>query len=158
MRGLPVAFGLLVAGLLQLLFLFVVLHRLDALPRLVWPRLSAAGRKMWRHFLPAALGAGGMQLNLLVDLILASLLPVGAISWLYYADRVAQLPLGIVGIALGTALLPRLSAAEATSQTADVSATISRHNLWRLLGYSGSNSPVADRDADHDRAFHLGLS
>ena len=130
MRGLPVAFGLLVAGLLQLLFLFVVLHRLDALPRLVWPRLSAAGRKMWRHFLPAALGAGGMQLNLLVDLILASLLPVGAISWLYYADRVAQLPLGIVGIALGTALLPRLSAAEATSQTADVSATISRAIIY----------------------------
>ena len=130
MRGLPVAFGLLAAGLLQLLFLFVVLHRLDALPRLVWPRLSAAGRKMWHHFLPAALGAGGMQLNLLVDLILASLLPVGAISWLYYADRVAQLPLGIVGIALGTALLPRLSAAEATGQTADVSAAISRAIIY----------------------------
>ena len=48
-------------------------------------------------------------MNLIVDLVLASLLPVGAISWLYYADRVAQLPLGIVGIALGTALLPRLS-------------------------------------------------
>ena len=59
-----------------------------------------------------------MQLNLLVDLILASLLPVGAISWLYYADRVAQLPLGIVGIALGTALLPRLSTAEADEQRA----------------------------------------
>jgi putative peptidoglycan lipid II flippase len=74
---------------------------------------------MWRNFIPSALGAGGMQLNLLVDLILASLLPVGAISWLYYADRVAQLPLGIVGIALGTALLPRLSKAEADEQKAD---------------------------------------
>ena len=71
---------------------------------------------MWQKFLPSALAAGGMQLNLLVDLILASLLPVGAISWLYYADRVAQLPLGIVGIALGTALLPRLSAAEANKK------------------------------------------
>ena len=50
-----------------------------------------------------------MQVNLVVDLVLASLLPVGAVSWLYFADRVAQLPLGIFGIALGTALLPRLS-------------------------------------------------
>lgn len=115
-RAFPVAIGLLAAGLLQLLFLYVTLRRLEVLPNLIIPRLSAAGRRMWRHFLPAALGAGSMQLNLLVDLILASLLPVGAISWLYYADRVAQLPLGIVGIALGTALLPRLSAAEAAGQ------------------------------------------
>ena len=48
------------------------------------------------------------------------MLPVGAISWLYYADRVAQLPLGIVGIALGTALLPRLSAAEASGQKDEI--------------------------------------
>ena len=61
-----------------------------------------------------------MQLNLIVDLILASLLPVGAISWLYYADRVVQLPLGIVGIALGTALLPRFSQAEAAANNAAV--------------------------------------
>ena len=119
-RALPIAIGLLVAGLLQLAFLFIVLRNLSALPKLQWPHLSKAGRTMWQNFLPSALGAGGMQLNLLVDLILASLLPVGAISWLYYADRVAQLPLGIVGIALGTALLPRLSAAEAQDQVGDV--------------------------------------
>ena len=104
---------------MQLAFLFIVLRRLSALPKLQWPHLSNAGRAMWRNFVPSALGAGGMQLNLLVDLILASLLPVGAISWLYYADRVAQLPLGIVGIALGTALLPRLSTAHADGQRAD---------------------------------------
>jgi putative peptidoglycan lipid II flippase len=118
-RALPIAIGLLVAGLLQLGFLFFVLRRLSALPKLQWPHLSNAGRTMWRNFIPSALGAGGMQLNLLVDLILASLLPVGAVSWLYYADRVAQLPLGIVGIALGTALLPRLSTAEADEERAD---------------------------------------
>ena len=87
---------------------------------------------MWRNFLPAAAGAGGMQLNLLIDLILASLLPVGAISWLYYADRVAQLPLGVIGIALGTALLPRLSGAEAAGQTAEV-----RNSLSEALGFAG---------------------
>ena len=118
-QALPIAIGLLVAGLLQLALLFIVLRRLSALPKLQRPYLSKAGRAMWRNFIPSALGAGGMQLNLLVDLILASLLPVGAISWLYYADRVAQLPLGIVGIALGTALLPRLSTAEADEQKAD---------------------------------------
>ncbi len=123
-RALPIAIGLLVAGLLQLAFLFVVLRRLSALPILQWPNLSKAGKAMWRNFLPSALGAGGMQLNLLVDLILASLLPVGTISWLYYADRVAQLPLGIVGIALGTALLPRLSASEADNQKDDAIAAL----------------------------------
>ena len=123
-KALPIAIGLLVAGFCQLLFLFFVLRRLSALPKLQWPRLSTAGRQMWRKFLPAALGAGGMQLNLLVDLILASMLPVGAISWLYYADRVAQLPLGIVGIALGTALLPRLSAAEAAGRKDEITKTL----------------------------------
>ncbi len=118
-QALPIAIGLLVAGLLQLAFLFFVLRRLSALPKLQWPHLSNAGRAMWHNFIPSALGAGGMQLNLLVDMILASLLPVGAISWLYYADRVAQLPLGIVGIALGTVLLPRLSTAEADGQKAN---------------------------------------
>ena len=102
---------------MQLVFLFIVLS--FSIAKIAMATLSNAGRAMWRNFVPSALGAGGMQLNLLVDLILASLLPVGAISWLYYADRVAQLPLGIVGIALGTALLPRLSTAEANEQRAD---------------------------------------
>ena len=61
---------------------------------------------------------------MLVDLILASLLPVGAISWLYYADRIVQLPLGIIGIALGTALLPKLSKAEAEQDQTSVGAIL----------------------------------
>ena len=74
---------------------------------------SGEARKMWFSFIPAALGAGVMQINLLVDLVLASLLATGSISWLYYADRLAQLPLGLVGIAMSTTLLPRLSRIEA---------------------------------------------
>ena len=110
----PVAFGLLGAGALQMAAMYVVLHRMGKVPHFSFSlKTSATARRMWRKFLPAALGAFGMQLNLIVDLILASLLPVGAISWLYYADRIVQLPLGIVGIALGTALLPRFSQAEA---------------------------------------------
>ena len=132
LRAIPIAIALLVAGFAQLIFLYRVLSRLHAIPALIWPRLSDAGRKMWRNFLPAAAGAGGMQLNLLIDLILASMLPVGAISWLYYADRVAQLPIGVVGIALGTALLPKLSAAQAASQTAEV-----RNSLSEAVSFAG---------------------
>ena len=59
--------------------------------------------------LPGILGAGVTQLNLAVDVVIASLMPVGALSLLYYADRVAQLPLGVIGAAIGTALLPALA-------------------------------------------------
>ena len=65
---------------------------------------------MWRQFTVASAGAIILQIKLIEDLVLASLLPMGAIAWLYYADRVAQLPLGVIGVALATALLPRLSA------------------------------------------------
>jgi putative peptidoglycan lipid II flippase len=132
LRAIPIAIALVVAGFAQLIFLYWALSRFNAVPALILPRLSDAGRKMWQNFLPAAAGAGGMQLNLLIDLILASLLPVGAISWLYYADRVAQLPLGVVGIALGTALLPKLSKAEAAGQFAQV-----RTSLSEAIGFAG---------------------
>ena len=113
-RALPIAWALLAAGSVQLVTMYLVLHRRGILPDFVMSlRVSSRARQMWRKFIPAAGGALAMQMNLIVDLVLASMLQVGAISWLYYADRVAQLPLGIVGIALGTALLPRLSKAEA---------------------------------------------
>src|SRR3546814_7923936 len=58
---------------------------------------------------PGALGAGVMQLNLPIGTMIASLLPTGAVAYLYYANRLYQLPLGVIGIAVGTALLPRLA-------------------------------------------------
>ena len=108
-----IAAAVALGGVLKLLVIGVSLRRLGYLPRMqFYPRLSPEGRCLWRRFWPAALGSAGMQLNLLVDTILASILAVGAISQLYYADRVAQLPLGVVGIALGVALLPKLSQLE----------------------------------------------
>ena len=110
----PLAIAVPVAGVLQMLLMQRMLKAINKQPRWgLWPTISSAGKAMWRKFLAAALGAGSTQLNLLVDTILASLMPVGAISALYYADRIAQLPLGVIGIALGTALLPRLSHLEA---------------------------------------------
>ena len=113
--GVPVAVAVLLAGTAQM---FLLQHQLQR-ARLPMPLfrlgLSSEARRMWGSFVPAALGAGMMQINLLVDLVLASFLATGSISWLYYADRLAQLPLGLVGIALGTALLPRLSRLQAKS-------------------------------------------
>jgi putative peptidoglycan lipid II flippase len=108
-RAMPLAVALLGAGLLQLLVMAMLLRRHRIMPAWKIPRFGVAARAMWRQFGVASAGAVVMQINLIIDLVLASLLTVGAISWLYFADRVAQLPLGIFGIALGTALLPRLS-------------------------------------------------
>ena len=121
----PLACGVLFAGVGQMTLLQLRMRKRRINPKLLSWRFSPEARRMWVSFLPAALGAGGLQLNLLVDTILASLLNVGAISWLYYADRIAQLPLGIVGIALGTALLPRLSALEANGRSEDIAAELS---------------------------------
>ena len=118
--------AILFAGVAQMLLLQTALGRVSARPALIRPHISSSGRKMWRHFLPAALGAGGLQINLLVDTILASLLAAGSVSWLYYGDRVAQLPLGVIGIALGTALLPRLSKLEAESRQSEIADELAR--------------------------------
>ncbi len=112
-RASVIALSVTAGGVIKLLVIGTMLWRMKALPpiRLI-PRLSPNSRKLWRRFWPAAFGSAGTQINLLIDTILASLLPIGAISQLYFADRIAQLPLGVVGIALGVALLPTLSRLE----------------------------------------------
>ncbi len=123
--AIPLALSVPIAGIFQMLLMQRMLRAIDKRPSWgFWPKISAAGKLMWRKFFAAALGASGLQLNLLVDTILASLLPVGAISALYYSDRVSQLPLGIIGIALGTALLPRLSRLEALGDEKSIRDTI----------------------------------
>lgn len=112
--GLPtlahgLVWGVFVAGLLQMVWLQQSLARAGMRLRLPRPHLSDDVKTLLRLMVPGALGAGITQVNLLVDVMLASLLPTGAVSYLYYADRVNQLPLGIVGAAIGTALLPVLS-------------------------------------------------
>lgn len=122
----PLALAVPVSGIFQMLLMQRMLAKINRRPAWVWPRLGVRSRTMWKAFFPAALGAGGMQINLLVDTILASLLPVGAVSALYYADRIAQLPLGIIGIALGTALLPRLARHEVAGEVDAVANAIAR--------------------------------
>ncbi|HUY68887.1 MAG TPA: murein biosynthesis integral membrane protein MurJ [Alphaproteobacteria bacterium] len=96
-------------GLVQMTWLVVSCRRAGVSIPLVMPHLTEAGRKLFKRIGPGAIGAGAGQINLFLSNILASLLPIGAISHLFYADRVQQLPLGIVGVAVATTLLPLLS-------------------------------------------------
>ena len=103
------AWGVTIAGLAQLVWLALVLKSTGMGLRLRLPRLTPEVRRLLVLMLPVALGAGVYQINVVVDVAIASFLPSGAVSFLYYADRLNQLPLGVVGIAIGTALLPILA-------------------------------------------------
>lgn len=107
--GHALAWGVCAAGVVQ--FAWLAWHcRREGLPvTLVRPRFGPKVKLLAKRILPVVLGASLYQVNLLIGTILASLLSEGAVSYLYYADRVNQLPLGVVGVAVGTALLPMLS-------------------------------------------------
>ena len=89
--------------------------------------------KFFKLLLPAILGNGAYQINLLIDMTLASTLPDGSISFLYYADRVNQLPLGVLGIAIGTALLPVLSSQVKKNQKKEAEKSISKAIKFVIL-------------------------
>ena len=107
--GHALAWGVTASGVAQLGLLLWASRRAGMGLRLPRPRLTPQVRVLLRRMLPGLIGAGVTQLNLAVDVIIASLLPAGTVSILYYADRVQQLPLGVIGTAVGTALLPLLS-------------------------------------------------
>ena len=107
--GHALAWGVLAAGIAQLLLLVVATARQRISLRLRRPRLTGDVRIFLRRLGPAVFGSGAVQIGLFADTIIASFLPAGAISYLYYADRLNQLPLGVIGIAIGTVLLPDLS-------------------------------------------------
>jgi putative peptidoglycan lipid II flippase len=128
--GYALAWSTLAGGILQFLWLAWDLHRAGFSLRLRRPVISDKVRQLFRLILPAALGAGATQINLVVGLILASLLPAGAVSYLFYADRINQLTVGVVGTAIATALLPTLSA-----QLARENAVAARYTQNRALEF-----------------------
>ena len=107
--GYAASIGVAIAGLLQWLWLLVACARDGVGMKLVRPRWTARVARLVKLATPVAIGGGVQQISTMLDVVWASLLPVGTISALYYADRIAQLPLGVVGIAIGTALLPLLA-------------------------------------------------
>jgi putative peptidoglycan lipid II flippase len=107
--GHAAAWGVLAAGVLEALLVGADTTRAGALPALKWPELDADVRRFFGALGPAVIGSGGVQLALFADTIIASFLPVGAMSALYYADRIDQLPIGVIGIAAGTVVLPEMA-------------------------------------------------
>ena len=106
--GLIMACGILAAGFLQLLLLVGGARKNGLLPRLQWPRWTPAVRELLRLGVPGVVAGGITQINIVIGGMIASL-QAGAVSWLYYADRLYELPLAIVGIAIGVVLLPDIS-------------------------------------------------
>ncbi|MFZ5653587.1 MAG: murein biosynthesis integral membrane protein MurJ [Pseudomonadota bacterium] len=173
------AWGVFAAGTIQLLFQMPFLARLHLLPR---PRPG------WRHpgvrrvlglMAPALFGVSVSQINLLLDTVIASFLPEGSVSWLYYSDRLVELPLGVFGVAAATVILPRLSRLHSGAAPAEFRATLDwglrfvlliavpatvalvllAGPLLTALFYDGASIGRRDIDmAGHSlRAFALGL-
>jgi putative peptidoglycan lipid II flippase len=107
--GNALAWATTISGVVQAGWLAISCARAKISIPLLLPHLTESSRRLFKQIGPGAVGAGATQINLLISTILASTLPTGAISFLFYADRLNQLPLGIVGIAVATTLLPLLS-------------------------------------------------
>src|SRR5271168_2085832 len=107
--GHAAAWGVLISGFLQYFLLAGDLASHGGLPRFSRVSLDEDVRAFFRALWPATIGSMGTQVALFADTIIATFLPAGALSALYYADRLNQLPIGVIGIAIGTVLLPEMS-------------------------------------------------
>ena len=131
MPGHAMATGVAIAGAVQFLFLARACHKEGVLVRLPRPRLTPGVKRLLVLMAPGVLGAGVIQINVLIGDMLASLLREGSVSFLYYADRINQLPLGVVGVAVGIALLPLL-----TRQLKAGDESAANHSMNRALELS----------------------
>jgi len=107
--GQTLSYAVAISGALQFLMLVFACHKAGVMPVLPIPKMTPGVKKLLWLMAPGVFGAGVVQINVLVGDMLATLLEEGSVSYLYYADRVNQLPLGVVGTAVGIALLPLLS-------------------------------------------------
>ena len=124
--GHAAAWGVAAAGVLELLLVSVDARRARLAPRLAMPRRDGGLGRFFRLLGPAVVGSAGVQLAMFADTIIASTLPTGGLSALYYAERLYQLPLGVVGIAAGTVLLPEMSRRIAAGDAAGAQAAQNR--------------------------------
>ncbi|MBF0342034.1 MAG: murein biosynthesis integral membrane protein MurJ [Magnetococcales bacterium] len=173
------AIGVTLGGILQLSFQLPALHRLGLGFRFRWNPAHPSVRRILLLMGPSVLGVSVAQINLLLDLFLASWLPDGSISYLYYADRLLEFPLGMIAIALGTAILPLLSAKAARGDVegfkqnletalqvvafltlpATVALVVLREPMLTLLFERGAFAPETTRlTADALLAYAIGLS
>jgi putative peptidoglycan lipid II flippase len=131
--GHALSWGVTIAGVAQLGLLMMAVRRSGMALNIPRPRMTPQMRLLMQRMAPGLVGAGVTQLNLTVDVIIASLLPPGTVSVLYFADRVQQLPLGVIGTAVGTALLPLLSRQVRAGEAASAIGTLNRAAEYGLF-------------------------
>src|SRR5487761_1301268 len=131
--GVALSWAVMSAGFAQFVWLMASCHRAGVALHFPRPRWTPALKRLVRLMGPGIVGAGVTQLNLVVSTAVASLLPTGAVSYLYYADRLNQLPLAVVGTAVGTAILPSLSRQVRTGDEAGAVTTQNRGLELALL-------------------------
>ncbi len=124
------AWGVLIAGVAQLTFQLPFLKREDLLVRPRFDRAHPGVRRIFVLMLPALFGVSVGQIGLILDTLFASFLETGTLSWLYYSDRLLELPLALIGIAIATVILPGLSSDHAAEDPAAFTATLN----WALRG------------------------
>jgi putative peptidoglycan lipid II flippase len=130
--GHAAAWGVAAAGVLELALVVVAARRAGVMPA---PRaivLDADMKRFFRTLGPAVVGSAGVQIAMFADTIIASLLPTGAVSSLYYADRLYQLPVGVIGIAAGTVVLPAMSKRLAVGDEAGAASAQNRAMAFTL--------------------------
>lgn len=118
------AWGVLIAGVVQFLFQLPFLHQRNLLVKPKRPRADPGVRRVMKLMVPALFGVSIAQLNLMIDSIFASFLKVGSVSWLYFTDRLTDFPLGVFGVAIATVILPSLSRRNTEASAAKFSSTI----------------------------------
>ncbi|UYM15275.1 murein biosynthesis integral membrane protein MurJ [Endozoicomonas euniceicola] len=118
------AWGVVIAGVSQLLLQLPFLMQIRLLPLPRWDRQHEGVRRIMKLMIPALFGVSVSQINLLLDTVLASFLQTGSVSWLYYSDRLSELPLGVFGIAIATVILPSLSRKHADDSKGQFSKTL----------------------------------
>ncbi len=127
------AWGVLIAGVVQLLFQIPFLMRLGLFGLPKWGWQDEGVKRIMTLMIPAIIGVSVVQLNLLFDTIIASFLETGSVSWLYYSDRLVEFPLGVFGIALATVVLPTLSKQVARGDESGFSETMDWSLRWVFL-------------------------
>lgn len=132
-QGHAMALAMSISGALQAVWVWLYIRKMGLSIRLTMPRLNPDIQKLFRLMGPGILVAGVFQINLFTNLIIASLLPHGSISHLYYADRLYQLPFGVIGIAVGTALLPLFAEALAQRNSTETKNLYNRAVEYMLI-------------------------
>lgn len=127
------AWGVFIAGVVQLLFQLPFLFRIRMLPRPGLNRDREGVKRILKLMLPILFAVSIVQINLLIDTLIASFLATGSISWLYFSDRLVEFPLGVFGIALATVILPNLSEKHAQGSTESFSNTLDWALRWVFL-------------------------